>query len=291
MKVLLATDGSIFAEEAAWLLSHLPHVEPLELIVLSVQVPMEIHASPEVASWIQQNAQQEKERSATYFQRIAAMFEGADAKLEFVTAQGHAGKTIISQAQDRGVDLIVIGARGHSILERVMLGSTSDFVATHANCSVLVVRPTGLREQTHRELRICLGHDGSEPCEYAVSQLGQFEWRQNTQLDVLSVLTYPSTYMNEPVQFDTGPLCEAMQKSVNRTAESLCSLVPNATAHLIEASNVGDGIVRFTEEHESDMVVLGKTGFGLIASFLLGSVSKFVLRHASCSVWIARESK
>lgn len=36
MKVILATDGSQYAEEAAWLLAHLPHVEHLELTVLFV---------------------------------------------------------------------------------------------------------------------------------------------------------------------------------------------------------------------------------------------------------------
>ena len=39
-KVLLASDGSSYAEEAAWFLSHLPHNEKLELYVLTVvQVP------------------------------------------------------------------------------------------------------------------------------------------------------------------------------------------------------------------------------------------------------------
>ena len=39
-KVLLATDGSSCAEEAAWFLSHLPHGEKLDLYVLTVlQIP------------------------------------------------------------------------------------------------------------------------------------------------------------------------------------------------------------------------------------------------------------
>ncbi len=36
MKLLLATDGSKYAEEAAWLLSRLPHTEKLDLTVLYV---------------------------------------------------------------------------------------------------------------------------------------------------------------------------------------------------------------------------------------------------------------
>ena len=43
-KVLLATDGSKCAEEAAWFLSHLPHAEKLDLAVLTVlQIPYVSH--------------------------------------------------------------------------------------------------------------------------------------------------------------------------------------------------------------------------------------------------------
>ena len=52
-KVLLASDGSACAEEAAWFLSHLPHAEKLEIHVLTVlQIPYSNHryASPSSVS-------------------------------------------------------------------------------------------------------------------------------------------------------------------------------------------------------------------------------------------------
>lgn len=44
-------------------------------------------------------------------------------------------------AQELGVDLIVIGSRSLNALDRLLLGSTSEAVARHAPCAVLVVRP------------------------------------------------------------------------------------------------------------------------------------------------------
>lgn len=38
-------------------------------------------------------------------------------------------------------DLVVVGSRGLSSVARALLGSVSEYVATHAHCSVLVVRP------------------------------------------------------------------------------------------------------------------------------------------------------
>ena len=35
-KILLASDGSSYADDAAWLLAHLPHQQPVELFVVTV---------------------------------------------------------------------------------------------------------------------------------------------------------------------------------------------------------------------------------------------------------------
>ena len=55
-----------------------------------------------------------------------------------------------------------------------------------------------------------------------------------------------------------------------------------------EAYHIGDSIVRFLEERRCDLIVMGDTGRGLLGRFFLGSVSRFVLSHAGCSVWIVR---
>jgi nucleotide-binding universal stress UspA family protein len=44
-------------------------------------------------------------------------------------------------AEERDVDLIVLGSRGLTVLSRILLGSVSKYVVTNAPCSVLVVRP------------------------------------------------------------------------------------------------------------------------------------------------------
>ena len=53
---------------------------------------------------------------------------------------GAAGPTILQVAEEVGAHLIVLGTRGRTGLRRILLGSVAEFVATHASCSVLVVR-------------------------------------------------------------------------------------------------------------------------------------------------------
>ena len=53
---------------------------------------------------------------------------------------GDPKKVLIQEAEQFGADCIVVGAKGHSRIERLLLGSVSSAVAARASCSVEVVR-------------------------------------------------------------------------------------------------------------------------------------------------------
>jgi nucleotide-binding universal stress UspA family protein len=65
--------------------------------------------------------------------------DGVDA--EVVVATGHPAATIVQAAEDGGYDLVVVGSRGLSGVRRMLMGSVSSYVVTHAHGDVLVVRP------------------------------------------------------------------------------------------------------------------------------------------------------
>jgi nucleotide-binding universal stress UspA family protein len=49
-------------------------------------------------------------------------------------------EAIVDAADELDVDMIVIGDKGTSAIKRFLLGSITRRIATHAPCSVLVVR-------------------------------------------------------------------------------------------------------------------------------------------------------
>lgn len=59
---------------------------------------------------------------------------------EFTQNSGSPGRTICQLAQSWKADLIVIGRRGHSGFNELLLGSVSNYVLHHAPCSVLTVQ-------------------------------------------------------------------------------------------------------------------------------------------------------
>jgi nucleotide-binding universal stress UspA family protein len=53
---------------------------------------------------------------------------------------GDAGPMIVRTAEDLGYDTIVVGSRGLGPVRRAILGSVSQYVATHAAANVIIAR-------------------------------------------------------------------------------------------------------------------------------------------------------
>jgi len=56
--------------------------------------------------------------------------------------EGQPYKALIDYAEQKEVDMIVLGVHGHSLLEKFIVGSTTDRIISRASCPVLVVRQT-----------------------------------------------------------------------------------------------------------------------------------------------------
>ncbi len=69
-----------------------------------------------------------------------AKTRGATARGEVIKSSESTVQSIIEQAKDMKVDLIVIGTRGLSTFRKMLIGSVSSGVVTYAECPVLVVR-------------------------------------------------------------------------------------------------------------------------------------------------------
>ncbi len=70
---------------------------------------------------------------------------GRTVKSSWAVRTGNPHQEILREAEERGVDLIVVATHGHSGVEHMLFGSTADRVVRHAKCPVLTVRPqTGI---------------------------------------------------------------------------------------------------------------------------------------------------
>ena len=59
---------------------------------------------------------------------------------ERILETGSPAPTIVDVAEDKGVDLVVMGSRGLGLVKGVLLGSVSQYVVENAKCAVMVVK-------------------------------------------------------------------------------------------------------------------------------------------------------
>ncbi len=70
---------------------------------------------------------------------------------ETVILEGPPYQELITYARKNEMDLIVVGVRGHTLLETFLVGSTADRVISRADCPVLAIRQQVLEKQATRK--------------------------------------------------------------------------------------------------------------------------------------------
>ena len=291
MNVLLAIDGSKESLEAASFLAWLPLREKPIVWVLSV---LQDYTDMEVAShW----AEIEEQDAGRAFETVKGIFQSVGYECSHLTQRGHPSQTILSMAKKNDADLIVLGARGHSAIYRVIFGSTADFVANHAQCPVLVVRPNTSQPNTSQpntsqpsaetDFQVMLAYDGSQYSRKASQQMFGLAWpASGTHIHVAMMLQRPKLVPSE-TDYDRDALDDAKQTLPNRIDAQQCQCDISYTVR--ETPHVGDSISDLVESKRINLLFVGAAGKSALARFFLGSTSRYLLHHVACSVWIARK--
>jgi nucleotide-binding universal stress UspA family protein len=142
-KILVATDGSDHALHALKAAAELGGKFGAEIVVVSVlETPAQFASSvmPEAAlqfATLLHHAQEAQKKELAITETLLAR---AGLTCRPVAAEGHVANAIVHAAEQEKADLIVIGSRGMGTFGRLVLGSTSDAVAHHAPCPVMIVR-------------------------------------------------------------------------------------------------------------------------------------------------------
>jgi len=147
-KILLATDGSPSAESAARSVAARPWPEGSEIRVFSVVeffVPrMQALFEPpflpsEQVETLRADAMKHAQEAVAAAVEIVSK-AGPKVSESVSVLLGGPKNGILEEADNWGADLIVMGSHGRHGLDRFLMGSVSEGVATHANCSVEVIR-------------------------------------------------------------------------------------------------------------------------------------------------------
>lgn len=136
LKAVLAFDGSEGARKAlAWAVTHKGAFEQVVVATIEPLSPLPPGLDPAGAS---QMFGFDHEAAIQLAQSAADQLGSGVGVAR--TKLGRPAHEICAIAQETGADLIIASAQGHGALERFLLGSVTDEIASSAPCSVLIVR-------------------------------------------------------------------------------------------------------------------------------------------------------
>lgn len=131
-KILVAYDGTESADHALLAAIDLAKAFDASIGVVSV-VPVHPGRAP-VDPWDDQSVHAEQ------LQRAKGILLEAGIEAQLHEPAGDPARVIEQKAEEGGYDTIVIGSRGFNAVERLLQGSVSQHVATHARTTVVIAR-------------------------------------------------------------------------------------------------------------------------------------------------------
>ncbi|KAL5015054.1 hypothetical protein ScPMuIL_009324 [Solemya velum] len=144
--------------------------------------------------------------------------------------------------------------------------------------------------------QILIAVDGSDQAENAFNWYLNNVHKEGDQVIGLHCAEYNISFGFPGAFTNTDAVCKAM-----KTAEDKMDQLTAKFAEKLRSSKVkgdiiketgakpGELIVKVSEQQKADMIVMGTRGLGAVRRALLGSVSEYVVRHATTPVIVVSE--
>lgn len=198
--------------------------------------------------------------------------------------------TILETAEDRGASLIVVGARGRSIVEGILLGSVSRAVLRRSRTSVLIMRHKLVERMTGKTYemicprilsRILCPVDFSRCSDHAVSLVGRNE--DPGEVILLYVVSRGETESEiEDCLIRAKSRLEAIRGTLAARGVN--------TRIIVRSGNPALEIAKAAEEEDVSVIWMSSHGKGWFHELMLGSTADEVAVNAKRPVIIIRKS-
>jgi len=297
LRVLLGMGRPHSFEVAARFVGKLREFGPLEVIAHHIYWPPEEFQRlglSGVRSWIAPDPEVNAVVSRELHQRLAAEPKLGPVSLEIEPHLGAAGARLAAIADERKVDLVVVGSRARSVSARLWEGSISGAVIGEASVSVLCVparaHPAGTGTPAIRSVLVATDFS---PAGNAAAQLACSLVGPGGTLHLAYVAADKGRSTIEPADiFDAKRVLGGDADVLAERLKSLVSLsgtYPVVQAHVLVSDDAAQAICQAAERLGADLLCLGTHGKSGLAKVVLGSVSSAVLARTTRPVVIAHE--
>jgi len=211
---------------------------------------------------------------------LTAAETDASVKTETVLVTGAAPTVLIAEAV--GADMVVLGDRGLGVVGDLLIGSVALRVIEHSAVPVLVVKG-----HTDPDGPVIVGFDGSTGAYRALHQAFGECRLHGSPLVAAHVRGEFAAFDAMPsAVYERDPALGPDERPFTRVFDTARRRHPGVrVTDEVLVGDVGETLVARTSG--AHMIVLGSHGRGGFPGLPIGSVSRYVLRHAHCPVLVA----
>jgi nucleotide-binding universal stress UspA family protein len=200
---------------------------------------------------------------------LEAKYGNASFPFETKLVFGNPYAGISREISDIEADLVIMGSKGSSGFEELLIGSNTEKVVRHANCPVITIKdhrnPDSIK-------KIVFASDFEETSDKTIKKLRKLQESLGASLYLVKV--------NTPSMFENS------KDSVKKIREFAAKHnLNNVEVEVYNSGSEEEGIIEFADEIDADMIAMathGRTGFLHLIS---GSIAEDVVNHAKRPVW------
>lgn len=278
--IVLATDLSDNAQYAAKWTHSFAHKHNLSVVVTHVVTISVSHWARGAYNVLDDASLMKKAR-----EQVADWYEAATGERpDAVKVQvGHASVQLAETVDDHEAAMLVVSVSGKGSLKKFFMGSVAQSLANDPPCPLVVVKPE--HSELLEQASITVGVDFSPNSAKALSFAADLANTIGAKLDIVHADTAPVIDVVEdedlPEKYVQDGHYEWAQDELEKmVADHQAALAGvDYQTHAIEDAPA-KGLLDFVDEHDPDVVVVGRSGHSRFVSSVMGSVVLKILQSA-----------
>ena len=265
-KLLLATDNSEYSEGAIR-----EGIKFASRCSSRIYACMTIESNPEYEIIGSKAFEMEEAEATTHLESVKTRAAKEGVACETILHESmDASRTIVDEATEKKVDMIVIGRRGYKGLVKALMGETAAKVIAHAPCKVLVVPKAAQMEYKN----ILVATDGSNHANAAVTEAIAIAKRCGSHIIALSAMHDESE--------------QEVAKNISNRAVQMAEKEGVAAEAVTPIGKPFNKIVETAGGRGVDLIVMGTYGRTGVKKLLMGSSTEKVIGTAGCAVLVVK---
>tara|TARA_R110001592_G_scaffold35397_10_gene120426 strand:- start:2964 stop:3812 length:849 start_codon:yes stop_codon:yes gene_type:complete len=188
---------------------------------------------------------------------------------------GNPYQSISKAVADHAADLVVMGSKGSSGIDEVLIGSNTEKVVRHAKCPVITIKS---EVKLHAIQNIVLATNLHEEQSRLIEELKKLQALTGAKLHLVKINTTNDFHTQRQMQDEFVRYINDHQLANVHTA------IYNETSE-------EEGILAYAEDVNADMIAIGTHGRTGLLHLLSGSIAEDLVNHSQIPVWTLSRKK